>query len=65
MSLNDMFHNREAQTGAARCPASARIGAVKPAGEVRNLIGGDAFALVTYRDARLAVLAKIEIHPHR
>ena len=44
--FDDVLDDRQTQSGAARCPAAARIGAVEPAGEMRNMLGRDAFAAI-------------------
>src|SRR5690606_4438737 len=54
VALDDVLHDRQSQPGAARSTTAAGIGAIESSGEMGNMLGRDAFALVTNRhDCRI------------
>ena len=58
MALDDVLDDGEAQPGAARRLAAARVGAIEPAGQQRQVFGRDALALVGDLDHDMAAVAR-------
>src|SRR6476469_6672914 len=50
VSLDDMLDDREAEPGAAERAAAARIDPVEALGDSRDMLGGDAVALVAHAE---------------
>ena len=54
MALDDMLDDGEAEPGAARIAAARGIDAVEALGQAREMVGGDAVAMVAHDQQRRA-----------
>src|SRR5437016_6970987 len=54
VAVEDVFHERKSEPGTALGPALRHIHAIETLGEARQVLGGDAGAVVAHRDQRLA-----------
>ena len=64
MPLDDVFDDGQAKPGSARSAAAAWIGAIEPPGQMRQVFGGDAGALIGHREPRQSISATFDRHHH-
>ena len=60
MPLHNMFDDREAQSRSTRRAAATRIGAIKTAGQMRDVLWFDPFALIFDGQQRPSTIAELE-----